>query len=75
MSGLEVRGPRASSRPRVLAATSLARPAAADRPALPGGRLDLADVRGQNGTIHALTVAAAGGHHLLFMGRPGRARR
>ncbi|MFZ1623382.1 MAG: YifB family Mg chelatase-like AAA ATPase [Gammaproteobacteria bacterium] len=32
---------------------------------------DLADVRGQAQARHALEVAAAGGHHLLFSGPPG----
>jgi magnesium chelatase family protein len=32
---------------------------------------DLADVRGQEGARRALTVAAAGGHHLLLVGPPG----
>lgn len=32
---------------------------------------DLADVRGQAQARHALEVAAAGGHHLLFTGPPG----
>lgn len=32
---------------------------------------DLADVRGQPMARHALEVAAAGGHHLLFVGPPG----
>lgn len=32
---------------------------------------DLADVRGQASAIAALTVAAAGGHHLLLTGPPG----
>jgi len=32
---------------------------------------DLADVRGQESARHALTVAAAGGHHLLLVGPPG----
>ncbi len=32
---------------------------------------DLADVRGQPLARHALEVAAAGGHHLLFVGPPG----
>ncbi len=32
---------------------------------------DLADVRGQHVARHALEIAAAGGHHLLFIGPPG----
>lgn len=32
---------------------------------------DLADVRGQVVARHALEVAAAGGHHLAFLGSPG----
>lgn len=32
---------------------------------------DLADVRGQPAARHALEIAAAGGHHLLFVGPPG----
>ena len=32
---------------------------------------DMADVRGQEGARRALTVAAAGGHHLLLVGPPG----
>lgn len=38
-----------------------------DEPAPP----DLADVRGQLNARKALEVAAAGGHHLLFVGPPG----
>lgn len=32
---------------------------------------DLADVRGQHAAKRALTIAAAGGHHLLLIGPPG----
>ncbi|MGI8557414.1 MAG: YifB family Mg chelatase-like AAA ATPase [Solirubrobacteraceae bacterium] len=39
-------------------------------PATPGSP-DLADVRGQAQAIAALSVAAAGGHHLLLIGPPG----
>jgi magnesium chelatase family protein len=43
-----------------------------DRPAPPPGVVpDLADVRGQELARRALTVAAAGGHHLLLVGPPG----
>lgn len=34
-------------------------------------KLDVADVLGQEDAIDALTVAAAGGHHLLMVGPPG----
>jgi len=33
--------------------------------------VDLADVRGQDTAKRALTIAAAGGHHLLMVGPPG----
>jgi len=36
-----------------------------------GGGPDLSDVRGQNGAVYALVVAAAGGHNLLLSGAPG----
>jgi magnesium chelatase family protein len=39
----------------------------AERPELP----DLSDVRGHNGLIYALEVAAAGGHNLYLHGPPG----
>ena len=45
-----------AARPRVTAAS---------------GGLDLSDVRGQDGAVHALVVAAAGGHNLLLSGAPG----
>jgi magnesium chelatase family protein len=43
------------------------RPRATARAAHP----DLADVRGQPQAIHALTIAAAGGHNILLSGPPG----
>lgn len=36
--------------------------------------IDLADVRGQAAAVRALEIAAAGGHHLLFVGSPGTGR-
>jgi magnesium chelatase family protein len=42
------------------------------RPSAPTGAVpDLADVRGQAQAIEALTIAAAGGHHVLMSGPPG----
>ncbi len=46
--------------------------AAADRPrSVSGFGCDLAEVIGQEQARRALEIAAAGGHHLLFMGLPG----
>ena len=53
---------RASWAVSVAVAPSIARPP--DRP-------DLEDVRGHEGPVLALTVAAAGGHNLLLEGAPG----
>lgn len=41
------------------------------RSALPAAPPDLADVRGQAQARRALEIAAAGAHHLLFVGPPG----
>lgn len=38
---------------------------------VPQGRLDLADVAGQDEARRAVEVAAAGGHHLFMVGPPG----
>lgn len=40
-------------------------------PGLTAVPLDLLDVQGQDDAKHALEVAAAGGHHLMLVGRPG----
>ena len=37
----------------------------------PAGAVDLLDIQGQDAPKHALAVAAAGGHHILFTGPPG----
>jgi magnesium chelatase family protein len=46
-------------------------PAGNDPRAIAAGFFDLEDVIGQEQARRALEVAAAGGHHLLFMGPPG----
>ena len=46
-------------------------PLAEPQPCQPGAMPDLADVRGQVQARRALEIAAAGGHHLLFVGPPG----
>ena len=40
-------------------------------PAAGADDLDLADVRGQDGPVEALVIAAAGGHNVLLEGPPG----
>jgi magnesium chelatase family protein len=47
------------------------RPAPSDAPPPAAREPDLADVRGHSGAIHALTIAAAGGHNILLSGPPG----
>jgi magnesium chelatase family protein len=47
------------------------RRARAGRTPVSAAEPDLADVRGQRRAIRALTIAAAGGHHLLLSGPPG----
>jgi magnesium chelatase family protein len=44
---------------------------AGDAPEMDRGYPDLADVRGQTHARRALEIAAAGAHHLLFVGPPG----
>ncbi|MBL8135193.1 MAG: YifB family Mg chelatase-like AAA ATPase [Acidobacteria bacterium] len=52
------------------AAWPRARPHATVAPS-PDPAADLADVRGQAAARRALEIAAAGGHHMLFVGPPG----
>lgn len=54
---IALRSPVAGTAPRAAVATTASE--------------DLAEVRGQAQARHALEVAAAGGHHLLFSGPPG----
>lgn len=56
-----------ASRPRALETARPSPPAPAPR----AQALDLADLRGQDGAVDALEVAAAGGHHLFLVGEPG----
>lgn len=50
-------------------ADSIAVPSISDPPE--AGTADLADIVGNDEAIQALTVAAAGGHHLFLLGPPG----
>ena len=45
--------------------------ARADSGVVPERMLDLADVAGQPAARLAAEICAAGGHHLLLLGRPG----
>ncbi len=49
----------------------LPRPAAPNLQSARANDTDLGDVRGQDRAKRALTIAAAGGHHLLMVGPPG----
>ncbi|GAC1435708.1 MAG: YifB family Mg chelatase-like AAA ATPase [Solirubrobacteraceae bacterium] len=58
----------------LLRSERMPRPRLHRAPERPGGRRpepDLADVRGQSAAIAALSVAAAGGHHVMLVGPPG----
>ncbi|MCU0313327.1 MAG: YifB family Mg chelatase-like AAA ATPase [Solirubrobacteraceae bacterium] len=58
--------------PAALRGEAPAAPAPPPTPAAAGAAgLDLADVRGHAAAIHALTIAAAGGHNVLLSGPPG----
>ncbi len=63
-AGLEGRKALAPATPRPAGPTGTGHAAA---PGIP----DLADVRGQSQARRALEIAAAGAHHLLFVGSPG----
>ncbi len=50
-------------------------PVAGDRQEDDDAGLDMSDVLGNDDAVEALTVAAAGGHHVSMIGPPGAARR
>lgn len=54
-----------------LAAKELTSPGPIAKENSPISELDLADVIGQDDAVEALTIAAAGGHHMLMIGPPG----
>jgi magnesium chelatase family protein len=51
--------------------SQLASPVNSDSENFPSVPIDMSDVVGQDEAIQALTVAAAGGHHVLMVGPPG----